>query len=113
MTESIKGRGASFNPQNRFESISFEPIDVDWDDGEEGRAPQTVFYRDSSKSIFAKNDSPDVPFTFSINPIAAANTDASIVTPGPRTNISDFQPALISKQRLWSRRMPQSSWGKR
>lgn len=68
MTESIKGRGAAFNPPNRFETISFEPIDIDWNDGEEEHAPQTVFYRDSSKSIFAKNDSPDVPFTFSINP---------------------------------------------
>ncbi len=61
----LSGRGAAFNPPNRFERLhleSTEPI-------EEGEAPiATEFYIDSSKSILSRNDSPDVPFTFSINP---------------------------------------------
>src|SRR5437868_5240862 len=68
MNESIKGRGAAFNPPNRFEQTHLESIDIDWNGEEEERTLQTTFYRDSSKTIFAKNDSPDVPFTFSINP---------------------------------------------
>jgi DNA repair photolyase len=28
----------------------------------------TIYYRDASRSILSKNDSPDIPFTFSINP---------------------------------------------
>jgi DNA repair photolyase len=66
MTESIRGRGASNNPANRFIPIYYEedPARVDPD----GPAPQTQFFRDQSRSIIATNDSPDVGFTHSINP---------------------------------------------
>ena len=61
----IRGRGAAGNPRNRFETLEFEedPEAVADDD-----APRTRFYRDSSRSIVASNDSPDVGFTFSVNP---------------------------------------------
>lgn len=62
----IKGRGAAHNPPNRFEPWHFEP-DPDAPDDEQP-APQTVYYRDASRSIIASNDSPDVHFRFSINP---------------------------------------------
>jgi DNA repair photolyase len=58
------GRGAGFNPPNRFERLHVEPLD----EVEPGAHPPTEFFIDSSKSILAKNDSPDVPFTYSINP---------------------------------------------
>src|SRR5689334_14520169 len=64
----MKGRGASFNTPNRFETLHLEPFrDESAFEGEEVN-PKTSFYVDSSKSILAKNDSPDVPFTFSLNP---------------------------------------------
>src|SRR5436309_819328 len=70
MPERIQGRASSFNPQNRFEKIridySAEEIQQFEDEGI--RKIETVYYHDSSRSILAKNDSPDVPFTFSINP---------------------------------------------
>ncbi len=59
------GRGATSNPANRFERISFER-DVDWDP-EQDPAPKTHFYRDVSQSIITYNDSPDIPFNASIN----------------------------------------------
>jgi DNA repair photolyase len=62
----IHGRGAAENPRNRFvqlnvlrDSEAFDPEDP---------APRTEFYRDSSKTIVATNDSPDVGFEASINP---------------------------------------------
>lgn len=58
----IHGRGASGNPGNRFTTIEYEP------DGMEPDAPKTIFYRDTSKTIIAHNDSPDVGFESSINP---------------------------------------------
>jgi DNA repair photolyase len=66
MSESIRGRGASKNPANRFIPLYYEddPARIDPD----GPAPQTQFYRDHSQSIIATNDSPDVGFTHSINP---------------------------------------------
>ncbi|MBI2903241.1 MAG: PA0069 family radical SAM protein [Candidatus Methylomirabilis oxyfera] len=62
----IRGRGAAGNPPNRFETIS-HVCDPDWTDPEEP-APGTQFLKDSSRSIIAYNDSPDVGFDASVNP---------------------------------------------
>jgi len=61
----IRGRGASWNPHNRF-----EPLEYVRDDEyiEEDGAPKTIYLRDPSRSIIAYNDSPDVGFDASINP---------------------------------------------
>ncbi|HXG37341.1 MAG TPA: radical SAM protein, partial [Bacteroidota bacterium] len=65
---SQRGRGAGFNPPNRFEKTHLEPLEIEPTyDGEEPQI-KTTFYRDASKTILAKNDSPDLPFTYSINP---------------------------------------------
>jgi DNA repair photolyase len=61
-----QGRGAAENPKNRFVSLSVLR-DADAFDPEDP-APKTEFYRDSSKTIIATNDSPDVGFEASINP---------------------------------------------
>lgn len=68
MNSTSKGRGAGFNTPNKFEKTHLEPIEVDWDEQDEERNIQTVFYKDSSKSILSKNDSPDIGFAYSINP---------------------------------------------
>ncbi|GMW01836.1 MAG: radical SAM protein [Candidatus Hydrogenedentota bacterium] len=63
----LKGRGASFNPLNRFDLIGY--VKDEWDEGAEfARRPATEFYRDASKSILVSNDSPDIPFEASLNP---------------------------------------------
>jgi DNA repair photolyase len=63
--EPIKGRGASWNPQNRFETIEYVR---DEESTEEQPAPNTLFLRDPSRTIIATNESPDVGFDASINP---------------------------------------------
>lgn len=65
---SIRGRGTITNPPNRFEEVHREPIDIEWSEGDEPHSPRTTFYPDHSKSILAKNDSPDIPFDYSLNP---------------------------------------------
>jgi len=64
--QSIHGRGAAENPANRFEHTAYER-DEDWDEPDDP-APKTQFYRDASASIITHNNSPDVGFTYSINP---------------------------------------------
>ena len=64
----IHGRGAAYNPPNRF-----EPIDAVWDDASDVDpadlpAPHTVYLRDTTRSIITTNDSPDVQMEASINP---------------------------------------------
>lgn len=61
----IKGRGSAENPANRFEKIEFEPTE---EEISEGISPETVFYKDTSRSIITYNDSPDVGFNAGINP---------------------------------------------
>ncbi len=63
----IKGRGAAENPANRFEPIEYVP-DLDVYDPDEEPAPRTLVFRDTTKHIIARNNSPDVGFEFSINP---------------------------------------------
>lgn len=60
-----KGRGAGFNPTNRFETKSYEILEEMIDPE---RKITTQFFRDASKSALAKNDSPDIGFTYDLNP---------------------------------------------
>lgn len=59
----LKGRGALYNPHNRY-----QPMRVEWDDGIEGPTPVTECRAVKAKSIIARNASPDIPFDQSINP---------------------------------------------
>src|SRR4051794_39421952 len=67
----IQGRGVNSNPPNRFERIELE-LDFDHISAEEHleklSRPATEYFVDTTKSIIATNDSPDVGFTHSINP---------------------------------------------
>ena len=69
MTETfvqIRGRGAAENPPNRFEPIEYVP-DMDAYDPDEP-PPRTQLFRDATRQILARNNSPDVGFNVSINP---------------------------------------------
>jgi DNA repair photolyase len=57
-----RGRSTGRNPAGRFERLRFEA---------EAPPPESVethFLRDDSRSVLSRNDSPDVPFTYSVNP---------------------------------------------
>jgi DNA repair photolyase len=59
-------RGTCQNPKNRFEALARER-DPDWDDAEEP-LPRTQFIPDLTQSIITHNDSPDIPYSASLNP---------------------------------------------
>jgi DNA repair photolyase len=61
----LRGRGVAWNPPNRFERLS---VEIDALEGEPPLSPETVLFRDRTRSILAKNDSPDVGFDVGINP---------------------------------------------
>jgi DNA repair photolyase len=64
-THFFKGRGALANPNGRFDKATFER-DIDWNP-EEDPSPKTEFLKDTTQSIIAYNNSPDVGFNASIN----------------------------------------------
>jgi DNA repair photolyase len=61
----VTGRGAAGNPKNRFERIA---VELDPYASDDRPPPDTVYLRDRSRSIIARNDSPDIGFEASINP---------------------------------------------
>ncbi len=64
-----KGRGALTNSDGRFETLTHEEVDDGWrGSGDEMSSPRTRVIVDTSKSVIARNDSPDVPFEQSVNP---------------------------------------------
>ncbi len=78
----IHGRGASWSPANRFEKLHVDLTDVDVVDVDlsdeppshgygvprERPGPVTQYFRDGSRSIITRNNSPDVGFETSVNP---------------------------------------------
>ena len=66
--ERRRGRGARSNRVGRFESEQREVFDDGWETLGELDAFKTDVYRETAKSIIARNDSPDVGFEQSINP---------------------------------------------
>jgi len=64
----LRGRGASWNPANRFggQDYALDPDGMGED--EDAPNPATIYIEDCSKSILAENESPDIPFRLSVNP---------------------------------------------
>ena len=63
--------GSQIDPPNRFEKVVQEPDweHLDWDREHLTPAPRRIEYlADSSQSIISENDSPDIPFRYSLNP---------------------------------------------
>ena len=68
----MHGRGASWSPANRFDKLHIDLNDLDVVDipvETEGRPRRgTQYFRDGTKSIITRNNSPDVGFETSLNP---------------------------------------------
>lgn len=67
----IRGRGSRFNLPNRFEQTYIDKDSLEKDsyveDDDQKKIP-TSFFNDNSRTILAKNASPDLGHTYSINP---------------------------------------------
>src|SRR5689334_2155646 len=71
--EVLRGRGALSNAVGRYEKQTRVLVDDGWDDGwrtEDGAPPplRTEIIHDATRSIIARNKSPDISFDQSINP---------------------------------------------
>jgi DNA repair photolyase len=93
-----RGRGAADNPANRFEAIHYE-IDPDVDESERP-APTTQFLKDTSRSIIATNDSPDVGFSASINPYRGCEHGCAYCYARPTHEYLGFSAGLDFESRI-------------
>ena len=63
-----RGRGAISNATGRFERLAREAVHDGWDLDEDLPPLRTEVATDASRSVIARNQSPDVPFDRSLNP---------------------------------------------
>src|SRR5438445_13702675 len=111
------GRGSASNPPNRFIPIYYDP-DPDFP-LEEASSPATCFYRDTTRTIIASNDSPDVGFTHSVNPYRGCEHGCSYCFARPfheYLGLSaglDFETKIFVKEdapELLRKELPVKSW---
>src|SRR5690606_21146408 len=66
----IKGRGTAVNIKNRFEQLEYTGLDesCEYFEEDDDKKPQTTYFRDHTKSLINKVDSPDLGMMYSMNP---------------------------------------------
>src|SRR5437762_2023380 len=95
----VRGRGAATNPPNRFELIRYDRDADCWTD-EDRPSPATQFLRDSTRSIIATNDSPDVGFEVSINPYRGCEHGCAYCYARPTHEYLGFSAGLDFESRI-------------
>src|SRR5690242_5792033 len=102
MRPDLPGRGATTNPPNRYEPLHVElDVDPDVDVDRDTRESPTLFYRDVSRTVLAENDSPDVGFTFSLNPYRGCEHGCSYcASPFTRVLYADMSWRPIADARV-------------
>src|SRR2546422_2099505 len=96
---SIKGRGAADNPQGRFETLARSREA----ETEVQSRPETVVTLQLARSIIARNDSPDLPFTQSINPYQGCEHGCIYCYARPSHAYLDLSPGLDFETKLFAK----------
>jgi DNA repair photolyase len=99
-----KGRGAVSNRAGRYETHATEAVDDGWrvEDEEDDLPPlRTTLTRDASKTIIARNTSPDVPFDRSINPYRGCEHGCVYCFARPTHAWLGLSPGLDFESRLF------------
>ena len=66
--EYLKGRGAQYNPQNKFVADEYDRYFIEGIDSFEEESNKTIFLKSTAKSFVHKVESPDVGMMYSANP---------------------------------------------
>jgi DNA repair photolyase len=95
-----KGRGAAGNPAGRFEQLARERVP---DAGGIDKPPVTVVETRSARTIIARNDSPDIPFSQSINPYQGCEHGCIYCYARPSHAYLGLSPGLEFETRLFAK----------
>ena len=105
----VKGRGATFNPENRFRREQREAIEDGWvasdpDDGDDAPPTlKTVVRVQPARTIISRNESPDIPFTQSINPYQGCEHGCIYCYARPTHAYLDLSPGLDFETKLFAK----------
>src|SRR5438046_6803961 len=95
------GRGASFNPKNRFEKLEYaNDPDAELSPDDEPRPLRTQFLRDDSQSIISRNDSPDIGFDASLNPYRGCEHGCAYCYARPTHEYLGFSAGIDFESRI-------------
>ncbi len=105
--EAVKGRGAISNRPGRYEPGERPREDDCWQGQEDEEfkpgAPATVVGIDTSRSIIARNNSPDIPFDRSINPYRGCEHGCVYCYARPTHAFLGHSPGLDFETRLYAK----------
>lgn len=96
-----RGRGAVSNRSGRFEALARLAVDDGWDPPEEEPPPlRTEVAVDATRTVIARNASPDVPFDRSINPYRGCEHGCVYCFARPSHAFLGLSPGLDFETRL-------------
>jgi len=102
-----KGRGAVTNVQGRYELDQREAVDDGWvasSDEEDGRpALRTQVFEERAKSILTHNQSPDIPFSVSLNPYRGCEHGCIYCFARPTHSYLGLSPGLDFESRIYAK----------
>nr|WP_289814748.1 PA0069 family radical SAM protein [Paraburkholderia caribensis] len=102
-----KGRGAVTNVQGRYEVDQREAVDDGWiapSEEESGRpALRTQLFEERAKSILTHNQSPDIPFSVSLNPYRGCEHGCIYCFARPTHSYLGLSPGLDFESRIYAK----------
>ena len=99
-----KGRGATFRPHPRFLTSETVPVDDGWGSLDAPAAPvKTTVTAEVTRSSLSRNQSPDVPFSVSLNPYKGCEHGCVYCFARPTHAYLDLSPGLDFESRLFSK----------
>jgi len=101
----VKGRGAPSNPEGRFETETRTAEDDGWHPASAEPLPalRTVVAPEHARSIISRNDSPDIPFDYSLNPYRGCEHGCSYCYARPTHAYVGLSPGLDFETRLFAK----------
>jgi len=97
-----KGRGAASNDSGRFEAERRMPFDDGWGSADAEPVPlTTILTVDSTRTIIARNDSPDIGFDRSINPYRGCEHGCIYCYARPSHAFLGLSPGLDFESRIF------------
>jgi DNA repair photolyase len=100
-----KGRGAVSNQAGRFEPQARVSVDDGWEPDPEDELPalRTHVARDATRTIISRNESPDIPFTQSINPYRGCEHGCVYCYARPTHAYLGLSPGLDFETKLFAK----------
>lgn len=98
-----KGRGATRNIDNRYAPTRITTVDDGWHQDDDLPLLRTTVTEQTCRSIISRNNSPDIPFSQSINPYAGCEHGCVYCYARPSHAYLELSPGLDFETRLFAK----------